>query len=65
MTILELILSLSVNEFSVPEHKEIVDTIESIEVCKENPDAHSECKNILERYLDLKDRTGEPYVNIH
>jgi len=65
MTVLELIFSLSVNEFAVPEHKEIVDAVVSIQACKENPDAHAECKNILERYLEMKDKTGEPYVNIH
>lgn len=65
MSILELMLSLSVNDFAVPEHKEIVDTIENIQACRENPDAHAECKNILERYLEMKDKTGEPYVHIH
>jgi len=65
MKILELIFSLSVNEFAVPEHKEIVDAVVSIQACRENPDVHAECKNILERYLEMKDKTGEPYVNIH
>ena len=65
MTILELIISLSVNDFAVPEHREIVDTFESIQACRENPEVHPECKNILERYLDMKDETGEPYVNLH
>ncbi|MCW9047570.1 MAG: hypothetical protein OQK46_05770 [Gammaproteobacteria bacterium] len=64
MSILELVFTLSANEFSVPQHKQIVDTVEKIQMCKENPDAHADCKNILERYLEMKDRTGGPYVNI-
>jgi len=63
MKILELIFSLSVNDFAVPLHKEIVDRVESIQACKENPEAHADCKNILERYLEMKDKTGGPYVN--
>lgn len=65
MTLLELLLSLSVSDFAVPEHKEIVYTVESIQACRENPDAYAECKNIFERYLEIKERTGEPYVNLH
>ncbi len=65
MTILALIFSLSVNDFAVPEHKEIVEKIESIQACKENPDVLAECKNTLEQYFEMKDKTGEPYVNIH
>jgi len=65
MKILELILSLSVSEFAVPDHKEIIDTAKSIQACKENPDVHAECKNILDKYFEMKDKTGEPYVNIH
>jgi len=64
MPILELFFALSVNDFSVPEHKEIVDTAESIQACKEIPDVHAECNNILEQYFDMKVKTGEPYVNI-
>lgn len=65
MTILELIFSLSVSDFAVPEHKEIVDTVAIIQTCKENTDPHDECKNILEQYLEIKEKTGEPYVNLH
>jgi len=64
MSIIELFLTLSVNESSVPEHKEIEDTVEVIQECRENPDMNAECKNILEQYLEMKDKTGEPYVNI-
>ena len=64
MTILDLFFALSVNDFTVPEHKEIVDADERIQVCRKNPDVHAECKNILEQYLEMKDKTGEPYVNI-
>ena len=64
MSILELVFSLSLNEFTVPDHKQIVDSAESIQACKENPDVNAECKNIFERYLEMKDKTGEPYVNI-
>jgi len=64
MSIIELLLTLSVSESAVPEHKEIVETVESIEACRENPDVHAECKNILEQYLEMKEKTGEPYVNI-
>ena len=64
MTFLELFFSLSVSEFAVPEHKVIIDTVESIKACKANPDLHAECKNILDKYLEMKDKSGEPYVNI-
>ena len=50
MTILELFFAFSVNDFTVPDHKEIVDT--------------AECKNILDQYFEMKEKTGEPYVNI-
>ena len=64
MTIVELFFAFSANEFTVPEHQEIISTVESIQVCKENSDVLAECKNILQRYLEMKDKTGEPYVNI-
>lgn len=64
MTILELFFALSVNDFTVPEHKEIVETAERIHACRENSDVQAECKNILEQYLEMKGKTGEPYVNI-
>ncbi len=64
MTTLELIFSLSVNDFAVPENKEIVETVEYIEACREDPDAHADCKNILEQYIEMKDQTDEPYINI-
>jgi len=64
MTILELFFALSVNDFAVPDHKEIVDTAGSIQACRENTDVHAECKNILEQYLEMKEKTGEPYVHI-
>ena len=64
MLILELLFSLSVSEFAVPEHKVIIDTAKSIQACKDNPDVHAECKNILDKYFEMKDKTGEPYVNI-
>jgi len=63
MTILELFFAFSVNDFTVPDHQEILDTVKSIQACKENPDVHAECRNILEKYLEMKDKTGEPYVN--
>lgn len=64
MTILELFFALSVNDFAVPEHKEIVDTAEKLHACRKNTDVHAECKNILQQYIEMKDKTGEPYVNI-
>ena len=64
MTILELFFALSVNDFAVPEHKEIIDTAERIQACRENKDVHAECKNILQQYLEMKEMTGEPYVYI-
>jgi len=59
-----VVFALSVNDFAVPEHKEIVDTAESIQACREDPDVHAECKNILKQYFEMKDKTGEPYVNL-
>ena len=29
-----------------------------------NPGVHTECKHILEQYLEMKGKTGKPYVNI-
>ena len=49
MTILELFFALSVNDFAVPEHKEIVDTAESVQACRDDPDVHAECKNIIKQ----------------
>ena len=63
MSILELFFALSINDFAVPEHKEIIETAESIQACRDNPDVNAECKNILKRYLEMKDKIGEPYAN--
>jgi len=65
MRILEILFSLSVSEFAVPDQKVIVEKAESIQACRENPNVHADCKNILQRYLEMKEKTGEPYVNIH
>ncbi len=64
MTILELFFAFSVKDFAFPEHKEILYTAERIQACRENPDVHAECKNILKQYFEMKEKTGEPYVNI-
>ena len=62
MKISGLIFSLSINDFAVSEYKGIVEKIEHIEACTKNPDVHADCKNILEQYLDMNVKTGEPYV---
>jgi len=64
LSIIELFLGLSINDFSVPEQKQLQEKIQKIQACKENPNAHPDCKNALERYLETKEKTGEPYVNI-
>lgn len=47
MTIKSCFFALSVNDFAVPEHKEIIDTAGRIQVCRENTCVHAECKNLL------------------
>lgn len=64
MRIIELLTSLSISDFSVPEQEQIQEKVEQVLECKENPNVHERCKNILERYLEAKEKTGEPYVHI-
>lgn len=64
MRIIELLTSLSISDFSVPEQEQIQEKVEQVLECKENPNVHERCKNILEQYLEAKEKTGEPYVYI-
>ena len=64
MRIIELLTSLSISDFSVPEQEQIQEKVEQVLECKENPNVHERCKNILEQYLEAKENTGEPYVHI-
>lgn len=64
MRIIELLTSLSISDFSVPEQEQIQEKVEQVLECKENPNVHERCKNILEQYLEAKEKTGEPYVHI-
>ena len=63
MYIIELILSMQVNDFPVLERDEINNAISKAQECQQTTEYSDQCANVVEKWLHKKDQLGGLYVN--
>lgn len=63
MSIIELILVLQVNGFSIPQKDEVTDAVNKAYECQQHTEYHEQCANIVEKFMHTKYELGGTYVN--
>jgi hypothetical protein len=63
MYIIELILSLQVNDFSIPERYKVNEAVNSVHECQQSFDYQVQCANVIDKLIDAKYRYGGIYAN--
>lgn len=63
MSIIELVLALQVNDFTVPDRDELNKAVSKALECQQITEYSDQCANVIEKWLHKKEQLGGIYVN--